>query len=213
MLKLFNNRVALQTVDEQFDTEITLIGRKNLTYFLGRVHTIGPEGAGFLSAGEIVLFQMPTHPMTGAPYNAALFKFKGEELIVQHYRDMIARIKVNEGNKRIISLDTFEPLCNWVLLEAKVEKLGGGLLLPDNIRETPEFHRYYVTKTGSLVPQDLVRPGLEAVVDANRLNALKIGDKTYFYCLADQIYGVIDTASVTEIPDNVVVLQAESHAE
>lgn len=185
-LKLFGERVAVKETEEEFESEIALVGKKNLHYVLGEIHAISEKGLETGAAvGDVVLFQMPMNYQTGRPMSQQ-YKHENEMLFIQHSRDIIAKL----AGKKIITLDTFVPIGNWVLIRCERIKQASGLVLPDNLRESPDFFRYYVLKKGSKVGET-IPIGAEVAVDPNRLNPIGIDGQNYFYCDDGQVSGVI----------------------
>ena len=185
MINLFGERVAIVELEEEIESEIALAGKRNYSYFVGKVHAASKKAQEILNVDDTVLFQAPTDMRTGKVMGQ-VFKAGDEIVQIQHSRDMIARL----GKGTVVNIDTFEPLGEWVLAEARLIKRESTILLPDNVRETPDFFRYHVVKKGSKVPEE-IQVGDEIVVEPNRLNPIGLSGKNYFYCDRGQIAGVV----------------------
>ncbi len=185
MIKLFGERVAIKELEEKIESEIVMVGKRNFQYNIGEVLATSDKAKEIMKDGDVVLFQSPMDYRTGKILSQ-VFKHGKDILLVQHSRDMIARL----GKSKIVNLENFDPIGEWVLIESRQIENNTGILLPDNIRETPDFFRYYVLKKGSKVAET-IQIGDEIVAEPNRLNPIGLDGKNYFYCDQGQICGTV----------------------
>lgn len=192
MIKLFGDRVAVREIDEEYKTEIKLVGRMNASYIIGKILAASENSSKVVSEGDVVLFQVPMHPIERRPMVPG-HTIDGVSFLIQHYRDLIAKLPSGDP---VVTLDNFQVLDRWCLVRAEAVKLSSGLYLPENVQENhkSDYFKFFLVQKGKNVPIS-VEVDDEIVVDPSRANPIGIGAENFYYIHSDCIYGVNEKAA------------------
>lgn len=191
-IKLFGDRVLFKPIEEEITGSILLPIRQNKKYELGEVIKLGDgkykdtagnqkEAKMLVAIGDYIFFQV--NPMM-AQNNAVRLEGKTYMTIIQH--DMIARLKSPK-----VSLENFEILGYWLLLDSFEDKVGDSrIVLPDNVGMESRALRYKVKQKGALA--DNVEVGQEVIIEKRAASIVTINDEYYWYLDSRHVYGVVE---------------------
>lgn len=150
---------------------------------IGVAVSVGSGVTVGVSKGDIVLYQI--NQMFEAQVTHLINETK---VLFMHQGDAIGKL-----TSKVVSIDSFSVVGDWLLLqEMSIEKVGG-LYLPQNSIPPPEFR---VVQVGNTVNSDEdpvianLKVGDEVYVDRSRLGKIHLGAKTYFYMPKGFLHGV-----------------------
>lgn len=185
---IHGDRIILSPVEEEFVSNILMPEVRHRQFQLGKVVAAGPKASEIFKEEDLLIFQVIQDLRTNRPL-VSKYTDKDGEHIVQHYKDMIGRLK-----GPVVKLEDFEIVGDWVLLRAEqAKKTAGNLLLPENLRDsssTDEFTKYYVVQKGGTVNHGLT-PGQEVIVEKTRCNPIGLSGKVYYYVDKSSIYATV----------------------
>ena len=208
MLKLFKNKVAIVSIDEDFKTEIAIGQRQNVSYQLGKVFAAGPADmaqwalmtaavpeaptapSGF-AIGDIVLFQLNMIQEQNARFNVYGDKEEPEPVYILNQGDIIAKLKTN-----VMAIKGFDVINQWALLEPFTVQTGM-IEIPDTVelRHT-ELQRYRLVQC-HVLPSSYA--GKEVAVERMVVHPIDIDRKRYGFLSFQHIHGVVDTIEPAKV--------------
>jgi co-chaperonin GroES (HSP10) len=195
-LKLFGERVAVVTVEEEIQGSILLPQERNRNYELGRVIAVGDcrtlEGdqkTAWAIIGDMVLYQL-----IGPQEQSSKFVLDGKAIRILHQNDLLGRL-----SSPVVCLENFQILGQWVLLRAN---LGVVSTIHVPARYAPvENYRFYVVQKGEGVNIPL-EIGQEVYAERNRTTHLEIKptkvengpseSEVYGFCHYQWVYGILE---------------------
>jgi co-chaperonin GroES (HSP10) len=127
-----------------------------------------------------------------------LQKVAGERYLSLDYNDVIARLTCGV---MALTLDSFDPVGQWVLLRGVAPKMAGVLYLPETSGgkaiDNPGEIRWYLAKLGELAAAELpaLAPGTRVLPEHVKANLLKIDGKVYAYINVCNVVGFTDEVS------------------
>lgn len=191
-IQLFGERVLFEPVEEEIKGSILLPQKANKSYELGRVLQVGngkvkdkdgnvKETPLCVKPGDIVWFQV--NPMMAA--NCAV-RFNGKTYLNVLQHDIIAKLK-----STVVSIEDFEVLGYWVLLDSFEDKLPSSqILLPDTANTELRALRYVIKQKGVFAKD--VEVGQEVVIEKRAAQLVSLNDEPYFYMDSRHVHGIVD---------------------
>jgi co-chaperonin GroES (HSP10) len=202
-LKLFGERVAVITVEEEIKGEIFLPEERNRNYELGRIIAVGDcknlEGAqkpAWASVGDMVLYQL-----IGPQDQNSKFVMDGKAIRILNQNDLLGRL-----SNPLVCLENFQILGQWVLLRANLEQVST-IHIPARY-VPPQNYRFHVVQKGDgvSIPLDV---GQEVYAERNRTTHLEIkpsnpetpvSDQVFGFCHYQWVYGILENNGTPEQP-------------
>lgn len=185
-LKLLNERIALESLQEELQGSLYLPQHRSVTHEIGRVigvgdgvYRTGEKKPMWIKPGDIVLYQL------GAPQlSNSMFKLDGKPVRVFHQGDVIAKL-----DKPIIKLEYFHVTGLWVLLDPVIEQ--GTIIVPE-VHMPAENIKFKVVQKGegcSGVPG--LEIGDEVYPERGKCAPIELDGHAYVWTLVDFLYGIV----------------------
>lgn len=175
-------RLAVVKTEETYEGIVVIPQNKVQTHKLGTVVATGAEVDVGVSVGDIIMYQ------ANAMFEAGVTHLVNETPVAfMHKGDAIGKL-----SSRVVSVDTFQILGDFILLEEISLSKVGDLYLPESAVPPPEFR---VLQIGATVHKDddpLVQTlavGEEIFIDRTRATPIRLGLKTFFYLPKGWIHG------------------------
>ncbi len=136
-----------------------------------------------LKKGDVIWFQVTQQWLFGR--QAVV---NGELIMTLNNQDVIGRI---DAESMRLSLQTFEPMGRWLLLDPFIDAPQGSVIVvPDAVANNSKNLRYRVAKAGSLVTNIAI--GQEVIIDRRYANPVQMGTESLFYLDASFVLATAD---------------------
>lgn len=190
--KLIGDRIALRLVEEDTTGLQVIKATEQRMYCMSEVLAIG-DGVKHIKVGDKLLWQWIAQMQWRNQYT-----LNDKEIFILQESDMIARL-----TQRKVTLNTFEILGDWCLVEKVMPTKVGRIHLPGNVESNnPAITRYFMRQMGAKAAEALagVLIGDELFVDRSRANPLEIQGVPYVYVQSVHILGAYtpDKKVITE---------------
>ncbi len=174
--KIIGDKICIKNIEEEITGSIILPEKRSKIYAIGTVHKVGDgyrralkqQIKMFLKEGDTVLYQI--NPMM-ATNN--LYKRDNNEYLILMQSEFLFKLK-----EKSISIENIEVVGDWILLEA-FQDVENTLILPESYNTFELGLRYKALQVGCNI--DFIKEGQEVIPEKNRLGAIDINSKRYFY--------------------------------
>jgi co-chaperonin GroES (HSP10) len=175
-------RIAIVKTDEQYEGIVVMPSNSNQQHKLGIVIAAGAEITTGVEIDDIIVYQV------NAMFEAGITHLINEtSVLFMHQGDAIGKL-----TSKIVTIDSFQILGDFILLdEVRIQKIGN-LYLPDSALPPPEFRVLQLGATVKNSDDPLVQSieiGDEVYIDRTRATGIRIGMKTFFYLPKTYLHG------------------------